>query len=254
MLYHPSRFRKFADRNGIAVKDFCKSGKGRDVPCVELGDGNRRIVLTARHHACESTGNYVLEGVLEELHREPIPGFSVFCVPFVDYDGVIDGDQGKNRSPYDHNRDYNETKEAIYPTVAAIRRYVADNTVAFGFDFHSPWHCGGVRDKCFIVQKRKEELAQLNRFGELFEACMTPEAFGYTHENDYPPDHGWNHSDTPTFASYVLGQEGTELAFTLETAYFGTKEHMFTPKSIIENGRCFARALRQYICDIEKEG
>ena len=210
----------------------------------------RSFVLTARHHACESTGSYVLEGVLEELLREPIEGFGIFCVPFVDYDGVVDGDQGKNRFPHDHNRDYQPEEKAIYPSVAEIRRYVLEHPVVLGFDFHSPYHCGGVGDKCFIVQKRKEELPLLNRFGELLEACMTSEAFPYAHENDYPPDFGWNKSTTPTFASFVLEQPSSKLAFTLETAYFGTREYAFTQERGVETGRCFARALRQYVREI----
>lgn len=250
MLYHPGRFRKFAHRHGVKIKTLTLSQKGRPIPCVEMGDGNRKIVLTARHHACESTGSYVLEGVLEELLREPIEGFGIFCVPFVDYDGVVDGDQGKNRFPHDHNRDYQPEEKAIYPSVAEIRRYVLEHPVVFGFDFHSPYHCGGVGDKCFIVQKRKEELPLLNRFGELLEACMTSEAFPYAHENDYPPDFGWNKSTTPTFASFVLEQPSSKLAFTLETAYFGTREYAFTQERGVETGRCFARALRQYVREI----
>ena len=247
LLYHPERFYRFTDKNGLQVRCLCKSQKGRVVPYVEMGTGEKKIVLTARHHACESTGNYVLEGVLEELCHTSIRGFSVLCVPFVDYDGVMDGDQGKNRFPHDHNRDYDEKEAPVYPSTAAIRKYVSENQVAFGFDFHSPWHCGGIRDKCFIVQKRKEDLPGLNRFGELLEASMTARAFGYTHADDYPPDYGWNHASVPTFAAWVLAQPSAKLAFTLETAYFGREDRPFTPEGAIENGRCFVRALIQYV-------
>ncbi|MGN1122587.1 MAG: hypothetical protein ACI4RV_09495, partial [Eubacteriales bacterium] len=106
MLYHPERFYEFANRNGLVLSELCKSKKGRTVPVVTFGDGDRTILLTARHHACESTGSYVLEGVLESLLKNPVDNTKVVCVPFVDLDGVLDGDQGKARVPYDHNRDY----------------------------------------------------------------------------------------------------------------------------------------------------
>jgi DNA-binding PucR family transcriptional regulator len=32
----------------------------------------------------------------------------------MDYDGVIDGDQGKSRNPWDHNRDYDGNKRGFY--------------------------------------------------------------------------------------------------------------------------------------------
>jgi hypothetical protein len=37
----------------------------------------------------------------------------VVIVPFMDKDGVEEGDQGKNRKPHDHNRDY--IGESIHP-------------------------------------------------------------------------------------------------------------------------------------------
>lgn len=289
MLYHPARFLQFAQRQNLPVKTLCLSRKGREIPFTVLkgsadpdasahrnaSSGQKKIVLTSRHHACESTGNYIMEGILEELCKEPIPGFDIFCVPFVDYDGVVDGDQGKARAPHDPNRDYEEDKEAIYPAVKAIRKYIMEEKVLFGFDFHSPWHCGGVRDRCFIVQKAKKVLDRLKLFGTLLEKNMTPRAFGYRHEDDYPPDFGWNHSDDPTFANFVMDMAGTklptettepmagsaepmassaelaassaELAFSLETAYFGSPSNPFSPDGVMENGRCFARALREYI-------
>lgn len=250
MLYHPTRFLQFAQRQNLPVETLCLSRKGRKIPLTVLKGSadQKKIVLTARHHACESTGNYIMEGILEELCKESIPGYDIFCVPFVDYDGVVDGDQGKARAPHDPNRDYEEDKEAIYPAVKAIRKYIMEEKVLFGFDFHSPWHCGGVRNRCFIVQKAKKVLDRLNLFGTLLEKNMTPRAFGYCHEDDYPPDFGWNHSDDPTFANFVMDMaDSAELAFSLETAYFGSPSNPFSPDKVMENGRCFARALREYI-------
>lgn len=48
---------------------------------MRFGDGNRSIILTARHHACESTGSYVLEGVLDDLIDNPIEGFKYYACP-----------------------------------------------------------------------------------------------------------------------------------------------------------------------------
>jgi murein tripeptide amidase MpaA len=44
-----------------------------------------------------------------------------FIVPPVDKDGVEDGDQGKNRKPYDHNRDY---LQRIHREIQAITAQV----------------------------------------------------------------------------------------------------------------------------------
>ena len=72
----------------------------------------RYLVLTARHHACESMASHVLEGILsgvladDDCGRRWREGWQVVAAPFMDKDGVEDGDQGKNRRPHDHNRDY----------------------------------------------------------------------------------------------------------------------------------------------------
>ena len=247
MLYHPDRFLEFADRHGLAVREFCKGYKGSSVPCVKFGDGTQSIILTARHHACESTGNYVLEGVLESLAENPIPDTRVLCVPFVDYEGVIRGDQGKGRLPHDHNRDYDAqgAESSIYPECAEIIKYAEKYGCRFGFDFHSPWHRGGQNDNVFIVQNLTEKLEGLNKFGELLEESVTADSFKYEHKNDYPPKTGWN-KPGHQFSVYMAKMPGNDIAFTLETAYFGTDKNRADCKSLSELGRCFARALRKY--------
>ena len=245
MLYHPDRFRRFAENNALEMKTLCISRKGREVPYVTFGNGKRKILLTARHHACESSGNYVLEGVLECLLRAPLPDTQVICVPFVDFDGVTEGDQGKDRYPHDHNRDYVPGKASVYPEIRAIRA-IAENGVEYGFDFHSPWHCGKENDTVFIVQKRVSKLEEYRRFASLFESSVNENALQYERKNDYPCDTGWNRSDTTCFGCYMLDQAKAKIAFTLETTYFGNKNNVFSQDKALETGRCFAKALKRF--------
>lgn len=254
MLYHPKRFLDFAAKHGLTVEEFCKGYKGSSVPCVRFGEGEISIILTARHHACESTGDYVLEGVLESLLQGSIPNIRVLCVPFVDYEGVIRGDQGKNRLPHDHNRDYDTqgTKNSIYPECRELMKYAEQNGCRFAFDFHSPWHNSGINDTAFIVQNLPEKKEKMDRFGELFEAAGNAEAFRYEHKNDYPPETGWNRV-ARQFSVYMAKRPENDIAFTLETAYFGTPENPVDTKRLIELGHCFAEALKKYI-ETEKKG
>ena len=155
MLYHPDRFLNFAKENGIEVKELCKSNKGRSVPYVTVGEGDISIILTARHHACESTGTYVVEGLLEEIIKNPMPEATITYIPFVDYDGVVDGDQGKARGPHDHNRDYPHGE--LYNEIRAIAGYAQEHGCHYGYDFHSPWHKGGENDWAFFVRNSVED-------------------------------------------------------------------------------------------------
>lgn len=250
MLYHPDRFYALTEKLNLDVRELCTGYKGRSVPCVGFGGGDISIILTARHHCCESTGNYVLEGVITELCENPCNDIKAFCVPFVDFEGVVDGDQGKNRAPFDHNRDYNADTAPIYPETAAIRKYALENGCHLGFDFHSPWHKGAENDTMFIVCGLPKNIAKYNRFGEIFKSEITDKAFKYDPANNYKPNTGWNQSDSPQFAKFMQKLPENNVAFTLETAYFGTPENRVSQENLIESGRCFARALKEYIKEL----
>lgn len=55
------------------------------------------------------------------------------------------------------------------------------------------------------------------------------------------------------FSVYMAKRSENDIAFTLETAYFGTPENPVGAKDLIELGHCFAEALKKYI-ETEKKG
>ena len=246
MLYHPDRFELLCHDLKLHTTELCISRKGRSVPCLGLGNGERSIILTSRHHACESTGSYVLEGVIIELTRAPIENSRILCVPFVDYDGVVDGDQGKSRKPHDHNRDYIE--KPIYPEVTSIYSYVKKYGCNYAFDFHSPWHSGDVNDTIFVVRNRKDKEDRYERFSSILESEIMSGSMTYKKENDYPAGKDWN-TPSPNFAYTMNCREECDIAFSLESAYFGTSDNVVTAERLVEFGKCFAHALKKYITD-----
>ena len=244
MLYHPDRFLSLCERLELCATELCKSRKGRSVPSLRLGSGEKSIIMTARHHACESTGSYVMEGVIEELAREPLADTTILFIPFVDYDGVLDGDQGKSRSPHDHNRDYIDSP--IYPEVRAIYGYARECGCNYGFDFHSPWHRGGINDKIFIVRNTEEKAEQFDIFSSILEGEIAESAMQYHREDDFPPNTSWNMPST-NFSFTMNSRPECTLAFTLESTYFGAEDNAVSEKRLIELGHCFAKALRKYV-------
>jgi hypothetical protein len=245
MLYHPSRFYRFAEAHGIAVRVFGSDNKGTPIPYSVIGSGGRNIILTARHHCCESTGNYIMEGIIDEFINSPLDGFRITAIPFIDADGVVNGDQGKNRAPHDHNRDYGEG--SLYNGVKAVKSLLAEGDVAAVFDLHSPWHLGGRNDKVFIVRKLHGEQEKMIRFGRLFEAEITPEAMKYSTANDIDPGVEWNTvSEHITCGLYASDFPSVKLAFTLETTYFGEADNIVSQDRLVETGRCFYRAVKRY--------
>ncbi len=247
MLCRPERFFRFAAERALPVETLCTSERGRAVPYLRIGSGEETILLTARHHACESTGSYVLEGVLDAMLADPyFERFHILCVPFTDYDGVVDGDQGKNRRPYDHNRDYSAGVPAIYSTTAAIRAFAESDNVRYAFDFHSPWHLGGSNDTLFIPVKSYEAQERIARFSELWQQENHKGALRHFAADDMPPDTDWNRSDAPT-CSVFFADCGAELAFSVETPYFMADGEAYSPEKAIAAGENVTSALKQYI-------
>jgi hypothetical protein len=121
------------------------SRHGRDVELLQIGHpgpDQRPVLVTGRHHAAETMASFVLEGFLAEAMSDSPEGvefrkrYVLFAVPFVDKDGVEEGDQGKNRKPHDHNRDYGD--ESIYPEVQALKNLDKTHDFPFALDFHCP--------------------------------------------------------------------------------------------------------------------
>ncbi|MBL8828742.1 MAG: hypothetical protein JNM18_17315, partial [Planctomycetaceae bacterium] len=122
-----------------------KTRRGTPVELLQIGEPGpnvRAMIVTARHHACESMASYVLEGFLQAAMSDRPEGrafrqrYVLYAIPLVDKDGVQAGDQGKNRAPHDHNRDYGPTP--MYPEIAAIQALAESQQVQYAIDFHCP--------------------------------------------------------------------------------------------------------------------
>ena len=141
---------RWRGKDGVKFDVLCKSQSGRRdtellrIPCRK-GKAKWLFAYTARHHACETTANPVMEGIIDEILSGSPEGdewvrdnADCVFVPFMDKDGVEDGDQGKNRRPHDHNRDY---VAGIYTSVRAWKELLVREShgkrIVF-CDLHSP--------------------------------------------------------------------------------------------------------------------
>jgi hypothetical protein len=153
MPYQEEHLRRFLEKHKDAPylrKDVLgQSRKGRPVERLHLGClasvPEFRVLVTCRHHACEMMTNYALEGLMEEVLGQSDDGVwlhehvEIVAIPFVDKDGVEDGDQGKNRKPHDHCADYGA--KSIYPEVSALQQFVpqwSQGKLVLAMDLHCP--------------------------------------------------------------------------------------------------------------------
>jgi len=252
----------------LSVHQLCKTRKARPVERIHVGriDGRAkyRVLLTARHHACESMASYTLEGMLEAILADTDDGgwfrrnVEVLAVPFMDKDGVEDGDQGKNRKPRDHNRDY--IGKSIYPSVAALRTFVrnwSQGRLKVALDLHCPHIRGPHNEAIYIVGSSNPDIwHEQCEFGRLLEAVQTGPLV-YQAKDTLPFGQGWNtrqnYDEGKTCKDWASGLEGIRLAATFEIPYANAGGQPVTADSARTFGHDLARAIRQYLEQMEEK-
>jgi hypothetical protein len=216
------------------------------------------VLLTARHHACESMADYEMEGMLDAILEDSAAGrlwrenVEVLAVPFMDKDGVEDGDQGKNRIPHDHNRDYNDT--SIYPEVRALREKVpawAGGKLAVALDLHCPHIRGGTNEHIYFVGGEDPAAwARVMEFSRLLEATRTG-PLPYRAAGNVPFGTAWNtatnYDQGKSCGAWTRELPGIRLASGIELPYANVQGVEVTADAARAWGRDLARALAKYL-------
>lgn len=223
----------------------------REIPLITIGSpqAKKHLVFTGRHHACEATVSWMVEGLLVHLLQQHADDFlrqhQIHYVPFMDVDGVENGDQGKNRIPHDHNRDY--LPEPLYQSVRLLKAYLsALPAVEAAIDFHCSYQWGGRNDHPFIVMLDSPFKEGQDAFGNLL-AQITQESTQqdkilYNRTYDIARGEEWN---TPggTRADTYFATLAPRLCMTFVFPYFGTADSVCTLPAIRQFGERFAQAL-----------
>ncbi len=252
----------YSGNSAIKVEELCRTDKGRKVECLRLGklagDPEYRVLLTARHHSCESMASYVMEGIMEEVLADTEDGrkwrqqVEIMAIPFMDKDGVEEGDQGKNRKPHDHNRDYNDT--SIYEEVKALKEKVpawSNGRLVFAMDMHCPHIRGGYNEFIYFVGGRDPVIwERVMNFSRLLEVGIKG-PLPYRAADNLPFGKAWNTSGNyqqgKNCASWMREIPGIKFASGIEIPYanaLGVEVNAETSRAF---GRDFGRTMLKFI-------
>lgn len=122
------------------------------------------VLLFSRHHACESSASFVVDGMVQKAleyskQNEFVKNHVRFVVfPFMDLDGVENGEQGKDRVPHDHNRDY---LQFIYESTKYFRDHYAElteGTKVFCLDNHAPYIKWKQNETIFFIGQERADI------------------------------------------------------------------------------------------------
>lgn len=241
-------FKSISSDKAVRRETLCVSEQGRDIPLLVIGEGKEDVVFTARHHCCESTASYALEGVIEALlndYRSLLKKYRFHIIPFMDIDGAENGDQGKARKPHDHNRDY--TDEPIYASVRALCEYAKELSTAYFIDFHSPWRWGGAdsRPHIHLTSYVEDNDETENRFVETLRKNTDAPDFRGIKYDGYVTHYGAvsNSPDAECADSFFKKKCSADMALTIETPYSGDIEKVYTPELLREWGGNITKTL-----------
>jgi hypothetical protein len=255
---------RWADNPHLKAERHSTTRKGRVTRRLRLGRFSGapqyRVLLTCRHHACEMMASWALQGIMELVLTDSEDGqwfrdhVELLVLPFMDKDGVEDGDQGKNRTPHDPNRDYLGT--SIYPSVAALRRFVpewAEGRLRIALDMHCPWIRGGGDEKSsnqrifFVGNPAREIWDNQQEFCKVLQEVQTGPLV-YKVKHNLPWGEKWNTLKEPRSCSRWAAELPEVLfASTVEIPYADVAGAPVTPATAQAFGRDLARAMRAYL-------
>ena len=247
------------DHGALRVETLCRSRGGRPVPRLRVGaverEPRQRVLLVARHHACESMASFTLEGVIDEILGESPEGrwlrseVEFLIVPLMDRDGVEAGDQGKLRQPHDHWEDY--APPGLYAETRALREFVpgwGGDRLRLALDVHCPSRLD--QELYFAATGRAEVHQKLARLAVDLEQVPGREV-PFRKESTLAFGKGWNtaayYGPRVCFMNWAEGLPGSPAAGTLEVPYARTGETVMTPAVARQLGRDLARAMQRYL-------
>jgi hypothetical protein len=255
--YYRANWQKLFRGGEEVPQTLCLSEQNRPVEHIVASSQSRSkfALFTARTHACETMANFVLEGVMESWrlpNKDEIIGsdylrehIDLHVIPFMDKDGVENGEQGKNRKPHDHNRDF--TNSPLYASTRALMEQAPTwGECVLYLDLHCPWIRGGRNEELFFLGLPPENHAELQRFMEILQATQSgPLRFDARHT--IMPGQEWYQSDAPTAARWARNALSPKIATTLEIPYVLAGGEMMTPDKARLFGKDLGRAIGLYL-------
>lgn len=246
----------------LKIEPLCADRRGRNIEKLALGNlsgtGKAKVFFTARHHCCESTPSFTVEGIVDTILGADALGawcrknIEFLIVPMVDKDGVEDGDQGKNRKPYDHNRDY-LGNPSIYPAVRAIRDLIpgwSQEKMRVALDLHCPGLRGKFHEDIYFVgSQNQEHWARVTELSKLLEQVRTG-PLPYYEKDNLPYGVDWNVDKEPHLMScskWMRQLPGVWIANGVEIPYAACEGVEVTPDRARAFGRDLLMALKAYL-------
>ncbi len=228
---------------------------GRSIPRVfnALAETSRPgVFLTSRHHAGETPGTWVLDGLLRHVagRRDLREALSWWLVPFVNLDDVVTGSYGKDPYPHDCNRAYGPggpKRPEVMAVMADARRLKHRSARMLFIDVHAPGHA---EQACYVPLRGWDHESPLNpigrEFAERFQAaCPRQIRSPKAHITPEPGESVYLGVGSRAWAQTVLGVE----AISLEISYQGNGKTAYDVADYRRLGAALAETAARWLLE-----
>ncbi len=215
--------------------------------CGSESEKRKGCYLFARQHAAETSGAWVLDGILRRLAELNVT-FPVWCVPFADIDGVVEGNYGKDSFPQDINRAWGPYAPMRHENMVMIQdlnlwklRVIPEESAIF--DFHSP----GAAEKGVYSFLQKAVPADSRFYHWIQETGRALQP--YSHEEfvkygKYKKFAAWG--DFYNLSEFAFNTLDISFA-SIETSYYEAGQQILEIKDYRKIGAIFAERLVSYL-------
>ncbi len=128
---------------GVRYRSLGRSLDGREIDCLELGEGPLQVWLYGRQHPGETMAEWWMEGAIEKLVDPADPVARVLrrratfhLVPNINPDGAARGHLRTNAKGVNLNREWHAPTAERSPEVLAVRNAMDETGVDFAIDAH----------------------------------------------------------------------------------------------------------------------
>ncbi|MGC9455016.1 MAG: M14-type cytosolic carboxypeptidase [Phycisphaerae bacterium] len=211
-------------------------------------DGKPAVLIAARHHAGETPGSWVLDGLLRQVAADEslLQAVTWWAIPIVNTDDTVAGSYGKDPYPHDCNRAYGESTQRR-PEMFAItndaRRLRDASSRLLGVDLHAPSHG---EQRSYVPLHGWDGSGEINPiaqdFAERFQSAV-PEQLR-SPEAHVKPTGNYARQPGMSFNRWMRNVLGVECV-TLETSYQGNGERYYS----IDDYRLLGATLAKTIAD-----
>jgi hypothetical protein len=225
--------------------------QGRWLPALysERPDGSKPVVLlTARHHAGETPGGWVLDGLLRAVDADAHLRERVAwtAVPMVDLDDVVEGSYGKDPHPHDCNRAYGVI---CRPEVAAVMSEcyrLKPHGLALLCDLHAPSHR---ERRSYVPIRGWSKDAVINpiarEFGERLQQAV-PESLRSSIAHVLPPATARSRYAGTSASRWITEALETD-GVCVETSYHGTETRDYGIDDFRRIGQSLAETAAEWV-------